>query len=193
MLSLKPARVHEASGDGAFVFALLAMARAARSGETLCIGAPDWLGAFDPNGIARLADPQAMLHVACPLKADVLWAAETALRAGAAATVLIALYSTPDHRSFRRLQLAAEAGRTLGIVLVRQAAFTSPAETRWHCSPCRENGQRGLHVSLYKNKSGVEGSWYLYGYGDKKTGDTDHGGLVAAPAGDPVWPGRVAR
>ncbi|WP_306253701.1 ImuA family protein [Parvularcula sp. IMCC14364] len=189
---LKGGRVHEVSGDGALAFALLMAFGAMKGREALCIGSPDWLAALQPHGLERFVDPQSLVHVACPLKTDVLWAAETALRAGAVRVVLLSLFATPDGKSLRRLQLAAETGGALGIILVREVAFTSPAETRWHCQPCRQGDARGLHVSLYKNKSGVEGSWYLYGYGATEH-NTGAGRLAATPAGEPVWPGRLAR
>ncbi|MFY8134513.1 MAG: hypothetical protein ACOVKS_05890, partial [Aquimonas sp.] len=63
-----------------------------------------------------------------------LWAAEQCLRAGCCAAVLCwpDAGRDADERSLRRLQLAAEAGHSLGIAFrpLRAAAQTSPAALR---------------------------------------------------------------
>lgn len=161
----------------------------ARLGAIMLIGAPRVLGAIHPEGIARFADPRQLIEVPCPLKGDALWSAETALRSGSIDSVLLVLDRTPDLTALRRLQLAAQDGNSLGLLITDRPAANSAAETRWLCRPYLSNRMDStrLHLSLYKNKKGTLGSWLLDVKGDKDTLDLD-----AAPAGEPVWPMRDA-
>ena len=80
---------------------------------------------------------------------DVFWAAEQVLRSGACGAVLAWPRERPaDDRTLRRLQLAAEEGRTLGIVFRSQshADRPSPARLRLLLEPSRQ----GLAVRLLK-------------------------------------------
>ena len=55
-----------------------------------------------------------------------------------------------------RLQIAAEEGGALGLILVRGRAFTSAAETRWQC----DAGAGGGWVwTSTKSKRGTPGAW----------------------------------
>lgn len=183
--ALTPARVHEASGPAAAVFAFLM----ARKGEIALCATPRWLSGLHPEACARFCDPDAVLHVAAPLNVDALWAAEACLRSGAVKTVIAALNKAPGFTNFRRLQLAAEKGRALGIVLVERPAPSSAAETRWRCFPLYTDEQDSfrLHASLYKNRRGVVGSWIFNVAGQENTLHMD-----AAPASEPVGPERIA-
>ena len=60
----------------------------------------------------------------------------------------------------RRLQLAAEAGGTTGLMLIRDGQGSNAAETRWRCDPVAAGPDSTLHRwSLIKNKSGTIGFW----------------------------------
>ena len=185
MPELRPARVHEISGLGALAFAFLMT----RSGQMTACGHPRLLGAFHPEAVARFTDPDAILLIPCPLEAEILWAAETALRSGSMTSVIVCAEKSPGLTSFRRLQLAAQAGRSLGLLIVTRPAHSTAAETRWHCSPTPSEHWEEFRIraSLYKNKRGMVGSWILNVSGEK---DSLH--LDAAPAGEPVWPDRIA-
>jgi len=161
----------------------------ARKGEIVLCGPPRWLSALHPEAAARFCDPNRMLHALSPIETEVLWSAETALRSGAASSVIVATERSPNLTNFRRLQLAALAGKSLGLVIVNQPAANAAAETRWHCtSSCAETlGEFRIHVSLYKNKKGIVGSWIL-----NVSGETNSLHLDAAPAGEPVRPHRIA-
>ena len=182
---LKGGRVHEISGCSAIAFSLLHT----RDKEIMTCASPHWLGALHPQSLARFCAPQRVLHTACTLEVDALWAAENALRAGCLGVVIVALERTPNLTHFRRLQLAAQAGNTLGLAIVKHPAHSSPAETRWHCTAqyTEEEGGMRLHTSLYKNKKGITGSWVIDVFGEK-----EHMRLAATPAGEPVWPQRRA-
>jgi protein ImuA len=85
-----------------------------------------------PHGLAAFGlDPAALLF--CDAKGgDALWAAEQALRCTALAAV-VATLPRLDLAAARRLQLAAEAGGTLGLLLRPEEAEAGPgvARTRW--------------------------------------------------------------
>ena len=183
-------RVHELTGPAAPAFALLTLARQRIGGEIAACAPPPWTSALHPEAVARFFDPNRVLHVPCPLEGERLWAAETALRTAVMGAVLIVTAKTPTLTQFRRLQLAALSGDTLGLVIVSQPAASTAAETRWRCTPLHagdgESDMR-LHASLYKNKKGIVGSWVL-----NVIGETNCLHLDAAPAGEPVWPERIA-
>lgn len=161
----------------------------ARKGDTILSGPSHWLSALHPAAIARFCDPNRVLHALSSLEADMLWSAETALRSGAASTVIVATERSPTLTNFRRLQLAALAGKSLGLIIANRPAASSAAETRWHCTPSYTEEQGGfrIHASLYKNKKGIVGSWVLNVSGEKNSMHLD-----AAPVGEPVRPERIA-
>jgi hypothetical protein len=84
-----------------------------------------------------------------------LWAQEQALRSGACEMSLVWLERAAP-RAIRRLQLAAEQGRSLGVLYrnARYAAEASPAMLRVLVEPTRTAGRRGARVSLLKSRGG---------------------------------------
>jgi cell division inhibitor SulA len=80
---------------------------------------------------------------------DGLWAVEQTLRAGTCGAVL-AWLAAADNTVLRRLQLAAEAGRAMGILFrpVRLASHASPAALRLRL----ETSSRGLAVHVLKRR-----------------------------------------
>jgi hypothetical protein len=89
---------------------------------------------------------------------DARWAAEQTLREGAAGAVLLWSETAAD-KALRRLQLAAEEGRSLAFVY--RPSFTlrnpSPAALRIVLSPA----PGGLHVEVVKARGGRGGSTVL--------------------------------
>jgi protein ImuA len=95
-----------------------------------------------------------------------IWACEQTLGSGACDAVL----NWTRHRetkALRRLQLAAERGRTLGVLFrpAHMAEESSPAILRLllapqPCAPSREGelSQHGVLVTLLKSRGGVRGS-----------------------------------
>ena len=81
-----------------------------------------------------------------------LWALEQALRSGAC-DVALAWARQPKAREIRRLQLAAERGRTLGVLFRprRAARETSPAVLRLALEPLAA----GVRITLLKGR----GAW----------------------------------
>jgi len=80
--------------------------------------------------------PDRLLLVSAEKTPDRLWAIEQALRSGSCAAVL-AWIDAADDRWLRRLKLAAEAGRTLAVLMrpARRRASASPASLRLALEP----------------------------------------------------------
>ncbi len=95
-----------------------------------------WIGpepdAWPPGLIRYGLSPAELVMVRAPRPADGLWAMEEALRCPAVAGALLNL-SELDLTAARRLQLAAEAGGALGLLLRpdTEQAGPSAALTRW--------------------------------------------------------------
>jgi hypothetical protein len=110
--------------------------------------------AFIAHGIAL--ERVLVVHTAMPL-----WAVEIALRSGSCAAVL-AWVGRAQPRHIRRLQLAAEQGRTLGFLLRLESALRepSPAALRLGFEPTRS----GARITLVKSRGGARGavelSWH---------------------------------
>ena len=87
--------------------------------------------------------------------ARALWAFEQSLGSGAC-DIAMAWAKRPRAKEIRRLQLAAEHGRTLGVLFRPQQAAreSSYAALRMTLTPCAH----GVRVTLLKSKGGVRGS-----------------------------------
>lgn len=211
---LTPARMHEAGGPGALGFALAQAGRqlvrtrgrvppggrretareATREGTApapvVWITPRHAREMLLPAGCAPLLDPARLLMVRAPGQTDLLWAAEEALRAGVATLVVAAPDQALNLTQGRRLQLAAEAGQTTGLLLIREGAGCNAAESRWHCAPLWDPAGGGgalQHWRCVKNKKGVLPNWVVRF--DEKTGSVhlvsasgEREGLAAAPA-----------
>lgn len=155
---LRAARVHEAEGRGRRAFALFQAAR--HPGPLVWIlpsHAPElpMLRGL-PRGVGE------RLHLLRPGgETDLLWCIEEALRAAPVGLVIAEPSSLLSLTAGRRLQLAAEAGRTTGLMLIRQDAGSNATETRWHCEPLASgSADSTLHRwVLIKNKKGTLGNW----------------------------------
>ena len=84
-----------------------------------------------------------------------IWALEQALRSGACGLAL-AWLPRASPRAIRRLQLAAEQGRALGVLFRSQrfAQVASPAMLRVLLEPVQEPGRHGARVTLLKSRGG---------------------------------------
>jgi len=131
------------SGIGALRLLLPAFARLSRSGQWIIWISPPHIPystVLDKNGV----DLARVLIVDLPEEANTaeeqtLWAYEQALKFSDCGAALIWLGSTPDLR-LRRLQLAAETGRTWGVVFRprRFSAQGSPVPLRLELNACQE-------------------------------------------------------
>ena len=137
------AALHEilAAGAGAGAAAGFAALLLARSGGTVfwIARAPDaW-----PPGLARFGlPPSRLVLVQVEAESDALWTAEEVLRCAAVSGVVLA-DAVPDATASRRLQLAAETGGGIGLLLrdAAGAGSSTLATTRWRVSG-RAGGSR---------------------------------------------------
>jgi protein ImuA len=128
------------------------------------------------RGLARFGIATArLLLVRCRGQQEVLWAAHEALRSTAVACVVIELEAF-DLLAGRRLQLAAEAGGTAGLLLRFGRADQAPsaAVTRWRAEPFfSSDNRRAWSLDLWRVKGGVPGHWLVrwpsFGEGDDET------------------------
>ncbi len=113
------ASVHEllAPVDGAPVCSVALLAAGRAAGEHRWILYIDTGGDFYPPGAAQLGVPlERLLVVRAARRADALWVSEQALRCRAVAAVVLPVRRV-DAYVTRRLQLAAESGGGLGLVI----------------------------------------------------------------------------
>lgn len=157
---LRSARAHEVCGAGAHVFASIVCGIS--NGSALWITPAHQQEQVNPDGVAQFCKPDQIIYASGKTQTDVLWMAEEALRSGAVKVVVAQLTKPVDLTAGRRLQLAAEAGKTLGLFQIPEGMGSNAAETRWHCSPHFDAKDSTLHRwQLIKNKSGTLGDWVV--------------------------------
>lgn len=157
---LRKARVHEACGPGATVFA--AFCASGTAGQVMWIR-PAWSTAtLNPVGLGVFFDPARLLITQVRTQTEGLAAMEEALRDGALPLVVSELTEPLDLTAGRRLQLAARYGDSTGICLIPEGMGSNAAETRWRCAPVYGPGDPTLQRwDLIKNKSGTDGAWHV--------------------------------
>lgn len=157
---LRPRRVHEAAGPGRRAFALFQAVR--HTGPLVWILPGHAPELPMPRGVPRGVGER--LHLLRPQReADLLWCIEESLRAVPVGLVIAEPSSPLSLTAGRRFQLAAEAGRTTGLMLIQEAAGSNATETRWQCAPMASAAADSTlhHWSLNKNKKGTLGSWVV--------------------------------
>ncbi len=148
-----------ARGGGAGTLALLAAREACRSGGTLLV-LDRRRGFYPPAAAVWGLDLGRLLIVRPRDKADELWALDQALRCPAVAAVWAPLREI-DGRTFRRLQLAAEQGGGLGLLLRPAAARDEPswADVRLLVEPVAgEAAVRRLRVEVLRCRGSRAGA-----------------------------------
>jgi hypothetical protein len=127
-----------------------ALARLAQDERWIVLVAPPHRP-FAPGFEARGVNLARLVVVDTRSDAETLWTAERCLRSTACAAVLA--WPTAAHeRALRRLQLAAEEGKGMGVVFgpTRHAAQPSPAPLRIQLSPQRN----GIALQILKRRGG---------------------------------------
>lgn len=106
---------------------------------------------YAPGFEARGVNLSRLIVVDTRSDAETLWTAERCLRSTACAAVLAWPAAAPE-RALRRLQVAAEEGKGMGVVFgpTRSAAQPSPAPLRIQLSPQRN----GLELQILKRRGG---------------------------------------
>ncbi|MDA8420794.1 MAG: translesion DNA synthesis-associated protein ImuA [Pseudomonadota bacterium] len=141
-------------GIGELRLLLPALARLSRSRRWIAFIAPPHV-LYAPALAAAQVDLSRVMLVHPRAAADGLWAVEQSLRAGTCAAV-VAWPAVTDTRALRRLQLAAEAGGSWGVLFrhgqaaAAAAAAGSPAALRLRLVPAAG----GVDVSILKRRGG---------------------------------------
>lgn len=142
-LALRRGRVHEFCGPSRLRLAAGVMARS--TGPVVWIR-PAWVAErLNAAGLQPLANPARLILATAARDEGLLWAAEEALRSGAAPLVVVELTAAPGLTPVRRLHLAAEAGAEaarrdsamapLGLILLPGEGGAPGVESRWHLAP----------------------------------------------------------
>jgi protein ImuA len=139
---------------------------AGRSGGAVLWLAPDGTPKPYPPGLEFFGLDPAMLLVAQPPARDLLWTVEEALRCRALGAVIF-LGAAPGLAAARRLQLAAEAGGTPGLLLRPDHGSPPPstAHTRWRIAAlptsgaCHVVGAPRWRLELLRARGGRPASW----------------------------------
>jgi len=137
-------------GIGELQLLMPALAKMSQQGRWIAWIAPPhipYAPALQMQGI----DLKKILVVYPRAETDMLWTVEQALRSGTCGAVLVWPNSV-DNKSLRRLQLAAEAGKSMGFLFRphRYVMQSSPAALRLTL----EMTQAGLAVNIIKRRGG---------------------------------------
>lgn len=138
-------------GIGELRLVIWALAQLSREGRWLVWVAPPHVP-YAPALASYGVDLSRVLVVQNRTKAEHRWAAEQALRSSACGAVL-QWPTVMNTRTVRRLQLAAEHGRSWAVVFLspRVAGYGSSAALRLHLAPTRE----GIEVKVLKCRGQV--------------------------------------
>ena len=161
--SLLNGRVHEAEGRGRTAFALFQACRL--TGPVFWVLPAHQRDRLLPSALAdglSAALTRRLYLVETQNETDLLWTAEEILRSQPVALVVAEPEKPISLTAGRRLQLAAEAGQTTGLILIRSGAGSNATETRWICEPvAAPAGRSHHHWQLAKNKKGNIASFTL--------------------------------
>ena len=178
-VSLRKGRTHEVTGPGADLFAIIAAAEQDRG--ILWISLYRDLVSLCPTGLQAYLNVEDLILVEAVSRGELLWAADQALRADGGFCVILDMPDQLSLKESRRLQLAAEQGGGLGLILLRGGVSSSAAQTRWECTP--------LHAEhpvsewrCVKGKNGEMGAWRVTHTRGQKRGQNAKDTLHMAPA-----------
>lgn len=181
-VALRRGRIHEVRGPGADMFVILAAAEQSRG--ILWIGLHRDIRSLCPTGVQVYLDIDDLLLVEAVSRGELLWAADQALRADGGFCVILEMPDMLSLKESRRLQLAAEQGGGIGLLILRSGVGTSAAQTRWNCAPVASDAPSWAWC-CEKGKNGEAGAWRVTRQGGQKRGqnakDTLHM-VAAAPA-----------
>ena len=141
-------------GCGALSLALSVAHQACRQGGALVVIDPR--RELYPPGIDDLGiDLERLLIVRPDTPQDCVWALDQSLRCQGVATV-VGWVTHLDSRTFRRLQLSAEAGNGLGLLIRPAEARHEPswAATRLFVEPLPSPIEQRFRVELLRNRGG---------------------------------------
>jgi protein ImuA len=147
------------SGSGAMTLALALSREVAKSGGLVVLSDPR-KQFYTLAAVALGFDPEQLVVLQPPNPAEEMWALDQALRCEGVALVWASLAKLGDH-DFRRLQLATEAGGTLGFLGRSARARGQPAwsDMQFLVEPqTSAAGNRRLQVEVVRLRGGVAGA-----------------------------------
>jgi protein ImuA len=168
-VDLARGRAHEATGPARRVFALLLAAAA--TGPVLWLH-PAWeRERLMGDGLRAFLDPGRLVFGGGRGAADLLWAAEEALRSGIVPLVVAELPAPPALTPVRRLHLAAAAGAgiapgpaPLALLLTPDPGGAAGVETRWHLAPAPGWARDGVprwHLRRLRARVAPPAAWEM--------------------------------
>jgi protein ImuA len=168
-LALARGRVHEGCGPARAMLAVLLLR--ASAGPVIWVH-PGWQAErLFPDGLSAHADPGRIVFASARRPEDLLWAAEEALRSGAAPLVVAELAAPPALTPVRRLQLAAEAGAEaaahagraapLGLLLTPEDGGAAGVDSRWHLAPRHGPRQRAWQLTRLRARGLPPQAWQV--------------------------------
>jgi|GEM_PF-1378160 len=162
-------RLHEATGSTRHSLAFCMASRIGR--RVFWVGEGRSVQALRARGVQRFMDTDQLVTIQTANRAETLWAGEEALRCAGVGLVVMECAVGPDLFESRRLQIAAQAGRTTGLTLIGRRAQASACQTRWHCTAETRSGTLAgtWRWSLTKDKQGPEQSWEAHWEDSKRT------------------------
>lgn len=178
--------VHEATGSAAGCF--VGMVATQLEGPVLwCVDVDARTKLFGPGLVSFGLHPVRVIVAHCRGRTDLLWAMEEGLRTSALAAVIGEPSGLVDQTASRRLQLAAEVGDTLGIVLNSERGVwfaASALESRWRIdnAPAGDVACPRWRVVLERCRGGVREPYWMV----ERDEETGHFAVVAALADRPV-------
>ncbi|MEM7328900.1 MAG: hypothetical protein AAF437_09190 [Pseudomonadota bacterium] len=170
-VALRKGRIHEVIGAGADMFAILAAAEQAET--VLWIGLYRDIATLCPTGLQAYLKVENLILIEAVSRGELLWAADQALRAEGGFCVILEMPDTVSLKESRRLQLAAEQGGGIGLLILRGGVSTSAAQTRWHCAPIGAEAPT-WDWCCEKGKNGETGRWRVTYQRGQNAKDTLH-------------------
>lgn len=170
-MALARGRAHEVTGPARRLLAAIAAGAAQTEGPVMWLR-PGWRReGLCPQGLLPFADPGALVQLACPREADILWSMEEALRAGCVALVVAEVARAPDLRQLRRLHLASTEGGArgklapLGLLLAQDHAESRIAgvESRWSLAPWPDGGGYAWELARLHARNAPPARWRVQG------------------------------
>lgn len=154
----KTSRSHEVCGPNALSFAF---AMAGQTGGNVMWICENWQAEqINPAGFNTYMNPQNLLTSKVKSQDEGLAVMEESLRSGAISLAVIELTKPLSFTAGRRLQLAAETGRSTGLCVISDGMGNNAAESRWRCSPLFDPQDSTLQRwEIIKNKSGTLKAW----------------------------------
>jgi len=141
----------DTEGIGELQLLLPALKRLAQAGEWVALVAPPHIP-YAPAFAGRGIDPARVIVVEAAEDRQRWWAAEQVLRSNSAGALLFWSRTVGDQR-LRRLQLAAQEGKTLAFLFAptARAAQPSPSPLRLRLSLAGQH----LSIDIFKRRGGV--------------------------------------